>query len=149
MNPEPEVLARGKRFHRRVQRDWSIEAEGDVYPEHTIPLLASGSFRRRRHGRLDIFVDDVGGCVVVVEIKSTDWDQIPPRNRQRNVSRHRRQVWEYVDEYLASGEVDVVAGIIYPREPRDHEVRDQIVGYLNDWGIQVVWYDELSIEETG
>lgn len=146
MSKEPTILVRGKAFHRRVQQDWRIEAEGDIHPERTIPLVSSGTFRRKRHGRLDLFVDDVGGCVVVVEIKSTNWDKILHRNRRRLLASHRRQVWRYIDAYLGRGRLDVVPGIIYPHAPVDKAVCTEIVDYLNDYGIQVVWYDDLPEE---
>jgi len=64
-----------------------------VRTEETIPPVA-GLTRtgRRKCGRMDIFVHDVGDFVPVVEIKATDWDRIPAGNIQRNLSSHRRQV---------------------------------------------------------
>ena len=50
----------------------------------------------RAGGGMDIFVDDLGGLVVVVEITSTAWDTIVPGNRRRLAARHRRQVWKYL-----------------------------------------------------
>ena len=78
---EPEVLRRGKRFHKRVQDDWQQTAEGNIQREHTIDLLSGRSPNgRRRRGRLDIFVDETSDYVSVVEIKATDWDRIKPAN---------------------------------------------------------------------
>ena len=142
MGSEPEVLRRGKEFHRLVQRDWRIDAEGNVLPEETIRLLPVRG-RHRRRGRIDIFVDDLDGLVVVVEIKSTEWDAIAPGNRRRLVARHRRQVWKYVDKFLDEDGLDVVPGIIYPSAPRDPEARHEVEKHHNDFGVQVVWYDEL------
>ena len=73
---EPEILRRGKDFHKRVQKDWKASAKDDhVDTEHAIALLPKGKYYQRG-GRLDIFVDELGGFVSVVEIKSTDWDAV-------------------------------------------------------------------------
>ena len=140
---EPEILWRGKQFHNRVQADWLETAEGSIHREHSIWLskrCVSGSHVRR--GRLDIFIDEIGDMVTVVEIKSTDWDRVKPKNRRRLLSAHRRQVCRYVDEYLTDSKDIVCASIIYPLPPCTNGLRFEIETYLNDEGIQVVWYDE-------
>lgn len=140
---EPDALQRGKAFHRRVQAAWSGEVEGaTVRLEHGIHLgpLAHAITHRRR-GRLDIFVDQLEDFVSVVEIKSTDWDHIADRYRQKLLSAHRRQILRYVDEYLDEDRVSVCAGIIYPQSPRTPGLKDRVEAYLNDHGLQVVWYD--------
>lgn len=91
---------------------------------------------------MDIFVKDSGNMVTVVEIKAADWDRIEARNRQRNLAAHRRQIWRYIEKYVDGDRVDVCAGIIYPRVPTTVGLREQIEGYLNDYGLQVVWYYE-------
>ena len=48
------------------------------------------------------------------------------------------------DTYLEEG-TDVCMGIIYPKSPRDAEVRKQVEETLNEEGIQVVW--RLSASE--
>lgn len=35
---EPEILKRGKAFHKRVQKDWEKTAEGKINSEHVIKL---------------------------------------------------------------------------------------------------------------
>lgn len=136
-NVEPEILRRGKAFHERVQEDWHNTAEGRVHDEHTILLTG-----HNRRGRLDLFVDDLGDFVTVVEVKSTDWDSVKPENRKRLLSSHQAQVWRYVEEYLDILGVSVCPGIIYPEPPRTPGLREEIEAYLNDCGLQVVWYDE-------
>jgi hypothetical protein len=140
--PEPENLRRGKEFHALVQDDWARTArDGEVTAEHGITLLgASTRSKRRRRGRLDIFVDDVGNFVSIVEIKSTDWDRVKPRNRQSLLSAHRRQVWRYIEKYLDGDKVEVCPGIIYPRAPVSPGLKNLVEGYLKDYGLQVVWY---------
>ena len=135
---EPETLKRGKAFHSRVQEEWKKTAEGTIVPEHTITL--SDLKKKGKSGRLDIFVGELGGYISVVEIKSTDWDRIKPKNIQKNLTSHRRQVWKYIEKYLDIEKVDVCPGIIYPRVPDTPGLKSRIENYLNEYGLQVVWY---------
>jgi hypothetical protein len=143
---EPEILRRGKAFHKRVQEDWDRTArDGKVNVEHVTSLTqASRGSRRRRVGRLDLFVDELGDFVTVVEIKSTDWDRVKEANRSKLVASHRRQVWRYMKEYLDGEGIAVCAGIIYPKSPTTPGLKEFIETYLNDYGLQVVWYDDPS-----
>jgi len=143
---EPELLRRGKAFHRLVQASWAGEIEqATVRPEHSIRFhTVSSLIRRNRRGRLDIFVDRIDDFVTVVEIKSTDWDRIPTANRRRLLAAHRRQVLRYVDEFLDEQHVSVCAGIIYPRAPVDSDLTAQVEQYLNEHALQVVWFAERS-----
>lgn len=138
---QPAQLKRGREFERQVKEDWDQTAEGSPEAEVTIPLL-SGLTRtgRKKHGRMDIFVDDSGNMVTIVEIKATNWDRILPRNRQKNLSSHRRQIWRYIEKYVDGDNVDVCAGIIYPKPPKTKGLKDRIEEYLNGYGLQVVWY---------
>lgn len=139
---EPEILKAGKQFHKKVQDDWSLTAkDGKICPEHTIPLVPNKSIHKKR-GRLDIFVDELGDFVSVIEIKSTDWDVVKPKNRKKLLGSHRRQVWRYIDRYLDVEKVDVCPGIIYKSPPTTPDLKKDIEAYLNDWGLQVVWYEE-------
>lgn len=138
-------MIRGKRFHRRVQKDWEDTAEGAVTSEHTIELfrrLHSG--RRVRAGRVDMFIDDLGDFVTVVEIKGTDWNRIQPKNRRRLMASHRRQIWRYIEKFVDGENISVCPGIIYPREPVTPGVRAEVEEYLNEYGLQVVWYEDQS-----
>lgn len=117
-------------------------AEGSVAAEHTIDLLGMAVRTGRQHrGRLDIFVSETGDYVTVVEIKATDWDKIKPGNVAKNLGAHRRQVWRYIEEYLDGDKVNVCAGVIYPREPETPGLKERVESYLNDYGLQVVWYE--------
>lgn len=139
---EPELLRRGKEFHRLVQADWAGEVEkATVKSEHSIRFVAVlSSGRRLRRGRLDIFIDRIDDFVTVVEIKATDWDQVANRNRRKLLGAHRRQVMHYVEKYLDEDHVSVCAGIIYPKAPASLEVKIQVESYLNEHALQVVWY---------
>lgn len=136
---EPEQLKRGKEFHKKVQDDWKKEAQGNINVEHTIDLVKQDR-KRKKKGRIDLFVDDMDDQVAVVEIKSTNWDKIKPANIQKNLGSHRRQIWKYISKYYDGDKLSVSPGIIYPHEPISGELKIRIETYLNDWGIQVVWY---------
>ncbi|MCD4652401.1 hypothetical protein K8T06_00520 [bacterium] len=139
---EPKILKAGKLFHKKVQADWKLTAkDGKICPEHTISLSPKGS-RHHKHGRLDIFVDDSGDFVSVIEIKSTDWDAVKPKNRKKLLGSHRRQVWRYIDRFIDIEKVDVCPGIIYKSPPSTPGLREDVEEYHNDWGLQVVWYEE-------
>ena len=141
---EPDILRRGKAFHKRVQDNWKRTAEGgNLTKEHTIELSqVSATPRLKRRGRLDLFVDELGDYVSVVEIKSTDWDKVKENNRKKLLGSHRRQVWKYIEEYLDVEKIDVCPGIIYPNSPTSPGLKEMIENYLNDYGLQVVWYDD-------
>lgn len=137
---EPEILRKGKEFHWRVQQDWKLSAkDGNISSEHR-SLLVHKIGHHKRHGRLDIFVDELGDFVSVIEIKSTDWDTVLPRNRKRLLGSHRRQVWRYIERYIDVEHVDVCPGIIYRIAPSTPGLKEMIEEYLNDWGLQIVWY---------
>jgi len=141
---EPEILRRGKAFHKRVQEDWEKSAKGgQINLEHTISLsLLRKKTKRPKSGRLDIFVDEMGDFISIVEIKSTDWDKVKEKNRMKLLGAHRRQVWKYIEEYLDVIKIDVCPGIIYPSAPETPGLREMVETYLNDYGLQVVWYDD-------
>jgi hypothetical protein len=142
---EPEVLRRGKVFHRLVQTAWAGEIEGaPVRSEHGIFLLQSISTPagHQRRGRVDIFIGQLSDFVSVIEIKSTDWDRVASRNRLALLGAHRRQVLKYVDQYLEHDRVNVCAGIIYPKAPTGVGVQSTVERYLNDHGLQVVWWSD-------
>lgn len=95
---------------------------------------------RARHGRIDIFIDEIDDFVTVVEIKATNWDAV--KHRRKLLASHRRQVLRYVDKYLDSDKVNVCAGVIYPRAPRTPGLKEEVETYLNDHALQVVWYED-------
>jgi hypothetical protein len=139
---EPEVLRRGKEFHRLVQTAWSGKIGGaPVHSEHSIFLQSiSTPARHQRRGRLDIFIGQVDDFVSVIEIKSTDWDRVVSRNRRKLLAAHRRQVLKYVDKYLDDDHVNVCAGIVYPKAPTSVGLQSTVEEYLNDHGLQVAWF---------
>ena len=140
---QPRALVRGKEFEQRVKDSWSNLADGDMEMEHSIVLsLLPARGTRKRRGRLDIFVSELGDFVSVVEIKATTWDRIKPANITKNLGSHRRQIWKYIYEYTDVEKVDVCAGVIYPTAPKTEGLKKRIENYMGDYGIQVVWFDD-------
>jgi len=142
---EPEQLRRGKLFHRRVQAEWTdgpIE-NSSARKEHRIRLEAlTGNGTRIRHGRIDIFIDQIDDFVSVIEIKATNWDAVKPAKRRRLLGSHRRQVLRYVDTYLDRDKISVCAAIIYPQAPVNPELKEEVESYLNAHALQVLWFDD-------
>lgn len=136
---EPESLSRGKRVHKKIQKEWLEKANGAVKAEKSI-TKPSG-----RKGRMDIFVKSDGSLVAVVEIKASDWDTMTPTAIQLNIRRQARQIWDYIESQLML-EKDVSPGIIFPKSPQDPKRMNLIEHFFNKKGISVVWEDE-SIEE--
>lgn len=140
MSEEPERLKKGREFHKQVQNTWRKEAEDKIIPEKTITKLSG------RKGRIDIFVEDAGdNMVAVVEIKDSDWGAMKPEAVRRNVNRHAKQLFDYIDTQVEKG-LDVSLGIVFQKQPKD-PARMQLVEVLFDErGIPVVWEDE-TIQE--
>ena len=48
------------------------------------------------------------------------------------------------NEPLSSTQIDVCPGVIYPKAPITPGLKDLIENYLNDYALQVVWYDDTE-----
>lgn len=149
MNKEPSQLRRGKAFHKLIQKEWELEAGGEVKSERHI-CKSNG-----RKGRVVVFVndDDPKSSIAIVEVKATDWDKIKKKNTRRNVRRQIRQIWNYIESQILDGQYvkdgegkDVCPGIIFPKRPKDRERTELIEQMYEEEGIPVVWHDE-TIEE--
>jgi hypothetical protein len=137
MAKEPSLLKKGKQFHKNVQSEWSLTAEGLVKSEKNVKMAGN------KKGRVDIFVEEIGDNLVsVVEIKNTDWDKIKPENIQRNVKRQARQIWKYIESQTDLEGKEVSPGIIFPKLPMDPERLELIESIFGDEWIQVVWENE-------
>jgi hypothetical protein len=137
--PEPKQLRRGKRFHKKVQKEWIRTAEGKVEPEKSMVKPGGGK------GRMDILIGSDETLVAVVEIKATDWDAMTPVAVRRNVRRQARQIWDYIDSQLELGK-EVSPGVIFPRRPKVRERMNLIEQLFEEEGIPVVWEDESIAE---
>ncbi len=138
---EPAELFRGKAFHKKIQHDWQLNAEGTITVEKPV-RKPTGS-----RGRIDIHADS-GDALVGVgvgEVEATDWDRMSESAVQRNVRRQAKQIWAYIESQLVEGH-HVSPGVIFPARPKSKD-RLKLVGSLFDQeGIAVVWDDE-TLEE--
>lgn len=145
---EPKQLRRGKEFQRVAQRDFERHSKsGVVRSEHTISLASTSA--RQRRGRIDILVAEMGDLVAILEIKATDWDRIKPANVTKNLYRHQRQLWMYLERYLDVEHLEVSPGIIYPTAPRTPGLRERVEVYLDERGTPAYWYDEIATPAQG
>lgn len=138
-NNEPKQLRKGKEFHKKIQKGWHSDAEGNVKTEKSITNPS------KRKGRMDIFVKDDESLVAVAEIKTSNWDAMTPTAVHKNVIRQANQIWDYIESQLEQGK-DVSPGVIFPKRPKDPDRMNLIEQLLNERGIQVVWEDE-SLQE--
>lgn len=136
---EPETLRRGKKFHKKIQKEWFKAAEGDIKPEKGI-IKPSG-----QKGRIDIFVRSDNELVAVVEIKNSNWNAMTDGSVERNVNRQANQTWDYIESQLDLGK-EVSPGIIFPERPRDLDRMNLIEQLFEERGISVVWKDESTAE---
>jgi hypothetical protein len=135
MAHEPRKLMQGKRFHGLVQKEWTRTAQGRVSVE-------TGCRKRSgRRGRMDVFVNADSALVAIVEIKSSRWDRIAVTAVRRNILRHARQLWEYLEPQLDAGR-DVCPGIIFPRRPTSSRRLKLIEDLFAEHGIAAAWQDE-------
>jgi hypothetical protein len=143
--PEPEILKRGKKFQRIVQQDFANNTkDGIALREETISFKALNEIKQKS-GRMDILITELGDFVTILEIKATDWDRIDSKNVKRNLYRHQKQLFNYVDKYLNIDKLDVCLGIIYPKPPRKKRLRQVIEKYLEDnYGVPAYWYNEIK-----
>jgi hypothetical protein len=51
----------------------------------------------------------------------------------------------YVDKYLDHDHISVCAGVIYAHSPRTVGLKEKVEKYLNEHGLQVVWYDDERV----
>jgi len=134
---EPKQLIKGKKFHKKLQKDWQKTTKSKSEKQIKKP---SG-----QRGRIDIYVEDEENLVAVVEIKASDWDRMSEKNLRRNINRQIKQIWDYIESQLEQGK-DVSPGIIFPERPKNPERMKYIEKLFEENGIPVVWEDE-TIEE--
>ena len=130
---EPEQLRHGKDFHKKIQKKWRNEAEGNVETEKST-IKPTG-----RKGRMDIFVRSDGNLVAVAEAKASNWDAMTSAAVRRSINRQANQIWDYIES--ESG-MEVSPGIICPKQPKDTGLMHLIEQSFEERGISVVWEDE-------
>jgi hypothetical protein len=167
MSFEPDVLRLGRAFGVKVQAEYPRGARGvGTQAEHRVERGSGRAIwakdgtklepigaRLGRRGRMDLLLeglDEDSGLPfqVVLEIKRTNWDRQAEHRVAPNVARHRLQVWSYLEPLLERvdvGEVSWVQGaVVYPRRPRKAGRASDIEQRLGEYGLTVVWYDELT-----
>src|SRR5262249_10158606 len=145
---EPDILAKGKQFHRQVQAAYVAGLLGVNFEDVVERPIVQPSGRRERADILLLVSQEPERQRFVVEIKSTDWST-PERSvaaRRRLFLRHLTQLHGYLDVLLADlgTEVDaVVAALLYPRRPVEPMVQELEALALAQ-GIMVVFYDDMD-----
>jgi hypothetical protein len=143
---EPDPLRMGKAFGTRVAVEYPEGmVDGTARPEVRVTLTSG------RRGRVDLLLraeEEGRPLLVVVEVKSTDWDARAPHRVLPNLSRHARQVWGYLDAYMPRVDAGELAGLqaalVYPRRPSHPGRAELIEETLGSQGISVLFYDELA-----
>jgi hypothetical protein len=140
-----ERLAAGQAFHRTVQSAFLTGLTGaSGFRERQWRLIQGG------RGRVDLAVDVDGDeqMLVIIEIKGTDWDAIPPDRAMRNLRRHLRQLQAYLDtaiEDMEDGRWEgIVGALLYPRRPAKAETLAMIEAVAGEQAIQVTWYYDVD-----
>jgi predicted DNA-binding protein YlxM (UPF0122 family) len=134
-----ERIGKGKKFHKKIQKDWRKN------PERGVDIEKAMTKPGGRKGRMDVFVKSDESLVAIAEIKGSDWDAMKRTAVHKNVMRQANQIWDYIESQLELGK-DVSPGVIFPKRPKKPDRMSSIEELFNERGIQVVWEDE-SIEE--
>jgi len=142
---EPDILKQGKIFQRIVQLDYqknSIGGVANIEENVSFDYLAND---KKRKGRMDIIIhDDSNNSVTIIEIKSTNWDKIKSKNIKKNLCRHSRQLFNYIDKFITVDNRTVGLAIIYPAPPKSKEFQEFIeTCALEEYSIPVYWYTEV------
>ena len=143
---EPIILKRGKQFQGIVQNDFKLNNKsGNICIEESLSFEKVDSIKQKR-GRMDIFVfEDSDDYVTIYEIKATDWDRIKEGNIKRNLYRHSKQLFNYIDKYMTIDEKDVCHGVIYPSPPKKPGLREKIEEWAMElYSFPVYWYNEIK-----
>jgi hypothetical protein len=143
----PDRLRAGQAFHRTVQTAFVAGLVGAVAEAERPIRLAHG-----RAGRIDLLVVTTTAAeriAVVIEVKSTDWDQLPLHRTRPNLRAHLRQLQKYLDTVIDAigkpGGWDSAVGVLlYPRRPRSRHVMDMITRIVDEVALMVVWHDETA-----
>jgi hypothetical protein len=144
---EPRRLAAGKQFDDEAKR---VYLDGSSF-------TAERRLRKPnlRLGRADLLlIDGKTQFAAIAELKDTDWEGVNQRGTlARNVSRHARQVWSYLDATLErDSSLDLVrveryAALVYRRAPRP-TLKTVVEDAFGEHGVSVVWMDEPPPEDS-
>ena len=146
MPKEPLQLRRGKQFQKIVQADYANNSLGGIIGiEETVNFNELPEVKQKS-GRMDIIIHDTTeDYVMIMEIKATDWDKIKPQNIKRNLYRHSKQLYNYIDKFLQIDDKTVGLAMIYPEPPKKEGLRNQIETWAMElYSFPVYWYSEIE-----
>ena len=145
--PEPEQLRRGKIFQKIVQEDFKRTSKNGIVLLEEFVSFEKLEEIKQQSGRMDILITELSDFVTILEIKATDWDKIKPQNIKKNLYKHQKQLFNYVDKFVNVDKTDVCIGIIYPDLPKREGLRQLIENYLDEhYGVPAYWYSEIKSE---
>ena len=103
---------------------------------------------KKVRGRMDIFISEDGDdYVTIIEIKGTDWDKIKRENIKKNLYRHSKQLFNYIDKYMKIDKLDICLAVIYPHPPKKKGLREYIEKCaMEDYSFPVYWYNEINLQ---
>lgn len=130
-------IRRGRLFEEKERRGWNPEQSGN--PDCTAFEVPSRLGRKR--GRIDVRLK-WNDLVVLLELKSTDWNRLKPYRVRPTALRHIAQLYRYVDGELANGQTGIFHGIVYENRPHLGTRRQQLTHIFNESGVQLVFRDE-------
>lgn len=126
-------LARGRAFEAEVRAAW--QAAGIWSSGKEQPVSTPGG----RKGYIDLW-DDAAGLLLLAELKAVDWSaKRDHRVAMRAVQRHKNQVWKYLLADETPENTQLL--IIYSRTPEDADLVIAIETYLEEWSVNVLWWD--------
>ena len=143
---EPEQLKRGKVFQKIVQSDYEINSEGGGVGIEEFVSFKGIIDIKQKSGRMDIIIHDPeNDFVMIMEIKATDWDKIKSKNIKRNLYRHGRQLFKYIDKFMKIDNKTVGLAMLYPKPPITKGLREYIEKVaMVKYDFPVYWYSEVK-----
>ena len=130
-------IRRGRLFEQRERREWTPAKSGR--PNRT--AFEAVSLFDRRRGRIDIRLE-WEDLIVLLELKSTDWNRLKPHRIRPTALRHIAQLYRYVDGELENGNTGICHGIVYEHRPRLATRRQQLARIFSERCVQLVFRDE-------
>jgi hypothetical protein len=144
---EPVHLKRGKEFQKIVQADYKNNSiDGKVGIEEFVSFKNVSGIKQKS-GRMDIIIhNDIGdNYVMIMEIKATDWDKIKPENIKRNIYKHGKQLYNYIDKFMTINKYNVGLALLYPEPPKKEGLKEFIEKCAMDtYSFPVYWYSEVK-----
>lgn len=144
---EPVNLRKGKEFQKIVQADYKNDSiDGEVGIEEFVSFKNVSGIKQKS-GRMDIIIHNAAGdnYVMIMEIKATDWDKIKQENIKRNIYRHSKQLYNYIDKFMTINKYDVGLALLYPEPPKKEGLKEFIEKCAMDiYSFPVYWYNEVK-----